>query len=99
MAHAKGAGISETPCADGASASRGDPAPLTIQETSAEETPVRISTGRLPEQEVLEIVRAAHRSYARVDDGVVADYIPALAQASPDLFGVAIAGVPGRWRG
>ena len=90
--------MSETPSADGASPRRGDPAPLTVQETS-EETPVQVSTGRLPDpEEVLEIVKAAHRSYASVDDGVVADYIPALAQASPDLFGVAIAGVHGRER-
>jgi len=88
--------MSETPSAGGASPRRGDPAPLTVQETSAEKTPVQVSTGRLPDpEEVLEIVTAAHRSYASVDDGVVAHYIPALAQASPDLFGVAIAGVHG----
>ena len=33
------------------------------------------------------------------DDGQVADYIPALAEASPDLFGIAIVGVRGRAAG
>src|SRR3954451_1311187 len=93
----EGTSMSETTSDDGASTGRREPAPLTVQETRAEETPVQVSTGRLPDpEEVLGIVKAAHRSYANVTNGVVADYIPALAQASPSLFGVAVAGVHGQ---
>ncbi len=70
---------------------------LPVHESTPDETPVQVSTGALPDfQTVLEIIDAARRTYQRVSDGVVADYIPALAQASPDLFGIAIAGVGGR---
>ena len=34
--------------------------------------------------------------YRGVDDGNVADYIPVLAEASPDLFGIAVVGPWGR---
>ncbi len=92
--------MSETTSLDGEAAGRGSSAPLTVQESTAPDAPVQVSTGNLPDpEEVLEIVEAAHRSYARVDDGVVADYIPALAQASPDLFGIAVAGVHGQVAG
>ena len=42
--------------------------------------------------------RAAHRATATWPTASVADYIPALAQASPDLFGIAVAGVGGEGR-
>ncbi|MET0421499.1 MAG: glutaminase A [Acidimicrobiia bacterium] len=61
--------------------------------------PVRahVSTGDLPDVErVLELVADAHQRYAPVSDGAVADYIPILAEASPDWFGICVAGVAGR---
>ncbi len=62
--------------------------------------PSVVSTGRLPDMETIrEVVEAAHRSYSAVHEGTVADYIPGLAQASPDLFGIAVAGVRGRVAG
>ena len=92
--------MSERTSLDEEAAGRGGSAPLTVQESTAADAPVQVSTGNLPDlEEVLEIVAAAHRSYARVDDGDVADYIPALAQASPDLFGIAVAGVHGQVAG
>ena len=58
---------------------------------------VRVSTGDLPSLEtVQELVEAAHASFRKVGGGAVADYIPALAEASPDLFGIAVVGVRGR---
>ncbi|MBD3940496.1 glutaminase A [Microbacterium sp. NEAU-LLC] len=42
-----------------------------------------------------ELVHAAHVRYAAADDGTVADYIPALAQADPDWFGLSLVGVDG----
>ncbi len=86
---------------DGVASGRAGSTPyLPVQESTPDESRVQVSTGDLPSpEEVFEIVTAAHRSYARVSDGVVADYIPALAQADPDLFGVAIAGVHGQVAG
>jgi glutaminase len=61
------------------------------------ETPTEVSTGALPDLDrVQEVVALAHSTYLDVHDGHVADYIPALAEASPDLFGIAIVGVRGR---
>lgn len=37
-----------------------------------------------------------HRELSSVDDGQVANYIPELAKADPDSFGIAIATVDGR---
>jgi len=60
----------------------------------------QVSTGTMPGPEtVVELITQAHRSYADVTDGAVADYIPALAVASPDLFGIAAVGVNGRTAG
>jgi len=56
-----------------------------------------ISTGTLPsDAEVFDVVLEGFERYRNLDEGAVADYIPALASASPDLFGVCIAGVRGR---
>jgi glutaminase len=56
-----------------------------------------VSTGRLPgEGVVLEMLAAAHRRFAIVGEGAVADYIPALAEASPDWFGISVVNVSGR---
>lgn len=56
-----------------------------------------ISTGTLPPPEAVRaLVEAGHRRFLSVDDGKVADYIPALASASPELFGISIVTVAGR---
>ncbi|MCK0091487.1 glutaminase A [Rhodococcus sp. HNM0563] len=55
-----------------------------------------VSTGLLPEwNEVDSLVEAAHRRYRTLRDGAVADYIPALAEADPDRFGVCVVGTDG----
>jgi glutaminase len=56
-----------------------------------------VSTGTLPDaDEVQALLQAAYDEVATVDEGEVADYIPALACAPPDAFGACIAGVAGR---
>jgi glutaminase len=56
-----------------------------------------VSTGALPsETEVQALVKAGYERFLPVDEGAVADYIPALAAASPTAFGVCVAGVGGR---
>ena len=58
--------------------------------------PASVSTGHLPEAEaVADLVRAAWERYRPITEGRVADYIPALAKASPDWFGLCVAGVSG----
>jgi glutaminase len=60
-------------------------------------TPPRISTGDLPRlEEVRDLVTDAYERYRSNGDGAVADYIPVLAQASPDWFGIAVVGPGGR---
>ncbi|MCS0498969.1 glutaminase A [Protaetiibacter mangrovi] len=60
------------------------------------ELPIRVSTGSLPGWEAVErLVLDAHRDALAVSDGVVADYIPRLAQVDPELFGVSVAEVDG----
>ncbi|HYY17832.1 MAG TPA: glutaminase A [Streptosporangiaceae bacterium] len=57
----------------------------------------RVSTGVLPpESEVRALVNEAYERFLPVGEGTVADYIPALATASPTAFGVCVAGVGGR---
>ncbi len=59
--------------------------------------PQRVSTGTLPSDlEVQTIVSAGYEQFRHLDEGWVADYIPALAKASPEAFGVCVAGVHGR---
>jgi len=56
-----------------------------------------VSTGDLPGvDQVRDAAVEAHERYRPVTDGEVADYIPALAHASPDLFGISLVGVRGR---
>jgi len=51
-----------------------------------------VSTGALPAwSEVESLVQEAHRRYRSSSEGVVADYIPVLAQADPDWFAVCVA--------
>lgn len=66
--------------------------PLPFDEAA---TVAAVSTGQLPVGEVQARIEEAHARYVDLSDGRVADYIPALADASPDLFGVCVAGVAG----
>src|SRR5271157_5685735 len=57
----------------------------------------RVSTGALPpDTDVQALICAGYERYRHLDEGAVADYIPALAAASPSAFGVCVAGVRGR---
>jgi len=68
--------------------------PLPFHETT---TTAAVSTGELPTLEVVrDLLVEAYELYRSVDDGSVADYIPALANADPTLFGASIVGVAGR---
>ena len=59
-------------------------------------TPPLVSTGELPDAEqVKNAVTEAYQHYLPNDSGAVADYIPALAEASPGLFGISVVGVRG----
>ncbi|GAB3575824.1 glutaminase A [Leifsonia lichenia] len=60
----------------------------------------RVSTGTLPGWDDVEaLVQKAHQRNAGVTAGTVADYIPALADADPGLFGVCVAEVDGAMHG
>ena len=60
-------------------------------------TPPRVSTGDLPiHAEIRQIVTEAYERYRGNNSGTVADYIPVLAEASPELFGIAVVGPWGR---
>jgi glutaminase len=55
-----------------------------------------VSTGSLPPPEQVErLIAEAHARYRDLDDGTVADYIPALGRVNPGLFGIAAVGVHG----
>ncbi|WP_244304828.1 glutaminase A [Leucobacter viscericola] len=67
----------------------GDSAPTALQAAA-------VSTGSLPDRErVRSLLAEAHERYNDDVSGEVADYIPALAGADPDLFGLSLAGVDG----
>lgn len=58
--------------------------------------PYPVSTGHLPDPEwVRRLVLEAYERYRDLDEGKVADYIPALARVPRDLFGIVVAGVNG----
>src|SRR4249919_2181174 len=60
-------------------------------------TPPRVSTGELPSlAEVRDVVTQAYELYRTNGEGQVADYIPVLASAAPELFGISVCGVRGR---
>lgn len=62
-----------------------------------ETTPPPVSTGELPQpDDVRGVVTEAYERYRGNGDGAVADYIPALAVASPELFGISVVGSRGR---
>jgi glutaminase len=68
--------------------------PLPFHENT---TTSAVSTGELPSVEVVEsLLDEVYEAYRSVDQGAVADYIPALANADPTLFGACIVGVRGR---
>lgn len=61
-----------------------------------DETQTTVSTGALPSLlEVEQFLHEAYGHYRHDDDGEVADYIPALAEADPALFGACIVGAAG----
>jgi glutaminase len=56
-----------------------------------------VSTGRLPGADVVRgVLVEAYERCRTVDDGHVAEYIPALARVPPDLFGACIVSADGR---
>lgn len=60
------------------------------------DVPQQVSTGTLPGWERVEqIVGDAHSRFAGERTGAVADYIPVLADADPELFGLAVIEVGG----
>jgi len=60
--------------------------------------PSLVSTGELPQTEqVRDAITEAYERYRSNGDGAVADYIPALASASPGLFGICVVGARGRF--
>ena len=68
--------------------------PLPFHETT---TTSAVSTGALPTPEVVESLLAeVFERYRSVTEGAVADYIPALAETDPSLFGVSMFSVTGR---
>jgi glutaminase len=55
-----------------------------------------VSTGHLPGADVVrELVVEAYERFRGVDEGAVADYIPALAETPPDLFGACVVNTRG----
>jgi glutaminase len=68
--------------------------PLPFHETT---TTSAVSTGALPTPEVVESLLAeVFERYRSVTEGAVADYIPALAETDPSLFGISMFSVTGR---
>ena len=60
------------------------------------DVPERVSTGTLPAPDLVEeFVEEAHQRNQSLKGGSVADYIPALADADPNLFGVSVVDVSG----
>src|SRR3954447_10198795 len=68
--------------------------PLPVDEQAASSA---VSTGDLPElDEVRAVVTEAYERYRTNSEGVVADYIPVLAKARPEWFGISVVGPRGR---
>ena len=67
--------------------------PLAAEELA----PAVVSTGDLPTPDAVRALLASgHARYRGVDEGTVADYIPALAGVAPSLFGACVAGTSGQ---
>jgi glutaminase len=61
------------------------------------QVPARVSTGILPSEiDVRAEVAAGYEQFRPLGEGTMPDYIPALATANPDAFGVCVAGVNGQ---
>jgi len=62
-----------------------------------ESQPPPVSTGNLPgAEQVRTVVAEAYERYRTDTSGTVADYIPVLGKASPDLFGIYVVGTQGQ---
>ena len=62
-----------------------------------ESQPPPVSTGDLPgADQVRAVVTEAYERYRTDTSGTVADYIPVLGKASPDLFGIYVVGTQGQ---
>ncbi len=58
--------------------------------------PSSVSTGHLPAAGLVQtLLSEGHERYKSVNEGKVADYIPALARTPRDLFGLCVAGING----
>jgi len=58
--------------------------------------PSTVSTGSLPAADLVQsLITEAYENYRFVEDGKVADYIPALARTPRELFGLCVAGING----
>lgn len=56
--------------------------------------PSTVSTGSLPPSDLIPpLIAEVHAKFVTVDEGKVADYIPALARAPRELFGLCVAGI------
>lgn len=65
-------------------------------EIDSQSGPAYVSTGHLPPGDhVAALVAQAHARYAGLDEGTVANYIPALARVPRNLFGISVVGVNG----
>jgi glutaminase len=68
-------------------------ADIGVDENTATEA---VCTGHLPSPDrVAQSVREAYDRYRTLDEGVVADYIPALGRVPRELFGICVVGVNG----
>ena len=66
---------------------------IDIDEFAAESA---VTTGHLPpDNEVAALITEAYERYKDLDEGQVADYIPALARTPRHLFGICVVGVDG----
>jgi glutaminase len=58
--------------------------------------PSTVSTGSLPPSDFIRsLIAEAHAKFVTVDEGKVADYIPALGRTPCELFGLCVAGIDG----
>lgn len=55
-----------------------------------------VSTGTLPDQQrITDLLQRAHERFRGVTDGAKPQVYPALAEADPEAFGIALTGVSG----
>lgn len=55
-----------------------------------------VSTGTLPDQQrITDLLQRAHERFRGVTDGSLSQVYPALAEADPEAFGIALTGVSG----